>query len=84
MKHSLLTVCHDLTCRKDCAKCETYQCAGCNGVFIKGWTDEEAIAEMKVNGFDVLPADELVCVCDDCYKTLMGWVQQPRKEKGGK
>jgi len=47
----------------------TYKCEECNGVFEFGWTDEEAVAEMKNNGFD---AYDCAVVCDGCYRNIMG------------
>ncbi len=46
-------------------KSNEYQCEGCGGVFEKGWSDEEAKAEMKENGFDIFPVDDMVCVCKE-------------------
>lgn len=53
-------------------KTNEYQCDDCGGIFKKGWTDEEAKAEMKNNGFDAFPLSEMVKVCDDCYNKIMG------------
>ena len=45
-----------------------YKCAECGGVFDKGWTDQEAAAELKANfGSSFTPAGCDV-VCDDCYE----------------
>jgi len=48
-----------------------YQCAECGGIFEKGWTDEEAKAEMTTNGFNVCPEETMCIVCDDCYNKIM-------------
>ncbi len=47
---------------------DTYTCEQCNGVFGKGWSDEDARDEQTKNGFD-----DFACaiVCDDCYKKIM-------------
>lgn len=45
---------------------ETYTCAVCEGVFAKGWSDEEAKGEFKDN-FEGFDTDETELVCDDCY-----------------
>jgi epoxyqueuosine reductase QueG len=37
----------------------------CGGIFEKGLTDEEAIAEAESKGLNVSDCD---LVCDDCYK----------------
>lgn len=55
-------------------KANEYQCEICLGVFVKGWSDEEAQAEYE----QLFPkhvaakADKGV-VCDDCYKKLVAW-----------
>jgi len=45
---------------------QTYVCAICNQAFIKGWSDEEAIAELE-NDFVGFSLDQCKIVCDDCY-----------------
>jgi hypothetical protein len=56
---------------------ETYQCANCDGVFIKDWSDEEAQAEYEENFPMTSQTDEPAVVCDDCYKAMIAW-QPPR------
>src|SRR6266567_9337423 len=53
---------------------QTYTCAQCDQTFIKGWSDDEAIAELKSShpGFDI---DDCKMICDDCYK------QRPKSYK---
>src|SRR6266567_841058 len=53
---------------------QTYTCAQCDQTFIKGWSDGEAIAELKSSypGFDI---DDCKMICDDCYK------QRPKSYK---
>ena len=48
----------------------TFTCAICNGEFEKGWSEEEAEAELSKNfpGFNKEECDQ---VCDDCYKKFM-------------
>lgn len=46
----------------------TYTCAQCNGVFERGWTDEEAKAEQAENGWQ---DEDCAMVCDDCYKAII-------------
>lgn len=48
-----------------------YRCAECRGVFNKGRSDEEAMAEAESNGFGGVPAQEMVVVCDDCYNHIV-------------
>ena len=51
----------------------TYNCAACGGTFNRvdddTWSDDEAAAEAKANGFAGEPCD---IVCDDCYHKMMG------------
>jgi hypothetical protein len=49
---------------------DQYKCAMCDGVFIKGWSDEEAAAELKAT-FNVSP-NECDLVCNDCYERIKG------------
>lgn len=44
-----------------------YQCAHCQNVYTKGWTDEEAAAESGA-AFGITSGD---IVCDDCYNQYM-------------
>src|SRR5947209_5525203 len=46
-----------------------YQCAMCEGVFAKDWTDEEAKAEYD-EYFPNVHDDLTVTVCDDCYNRI--------------
>lgn len=46
-----------------------YQCEQCEGVFAKGWTDEEAWAE-TATVFPGLTEPDSAIVCDDCFKVL--------------
>ena len=43
-----------------------YQCALCKGVFEKGWSDEEVMAESHELWGD-FPSEELAVICDDCF-----------------
>ena len=47
---------------------EQYRCEMCNGVFEFDWSDDEARAEAKKNGF-YIPG--CAVVCDDCYNEVM-------------
>jgi hypothetical protein len=46
-----------------------YRCEVCEGVFDKGWSDEEASAELAET-FQGFSEDECGMVCDDCYKAM--------------
>ena len=48
---------------------DQYRCAACGGVFEKGWTDEEAQAEMQ-NNWGAVPKQEQVLVCDVCHERM--------------
>ena len=52
---------------------ETYECGSCHGTFDKGWSDQEAEAEMAENYPDGLDADDREIICDDCYNQFMKW-----------
>lgn len=47
-----------------------FRCAICGGVFTKGWSEEEAIAEMK-RDFPNFDLEQCDVVCDDCYRDIM-------------
>ena len=49
----------------------TSQCGACNGVFDKGWSDDDAVREWRENFPGLEPEDQAV-VCDDCYRKMMG------------
>jgi hypothetical protein len=48
-------------------KSNEFRCFICKEVFEKGFTDEEALAELNANHPGMSP-DECDLVCDDCYK----------------
>ena len=47
----------------------TFQCAMCKGVFEKGQSEEEALAELKQH-FGDIPPEECGMVCDDCWQKI--------------
>lgn len=49
---------------------DTFTCAMCKGTYEKGWSDEEAEAELGET-FEGFTPDECEVVCDDCYKEIM-------------
>jgi hypothetical protein len=57
---------------------DEYRCEGCGGVFKKGWSDEEALAELKEVWGDI-PVSECGVICDDCNQLFMAWMAQQRK-----
>jgi hypothetical protein len=54
----------------------SYTCQHCKGVFESGWSDDEALKEMKENFGPDLAKDDCVIVCDDCYNAIMGWAKE--------
>jgi hypothetical protein len=50
-------------------KSNQFICQECNGIFDKGWTDEEAQAEAK-ELFPRFSTAIMALVCDDCFKTI--------------
>jgi Fe2+ or Zn2+ uptake regulation protein len=52
-----------------------YKCAHCGGIFEKGRTDEEAMAEQKED-LPGVPLSECDLVCDDCYKQFYKEIQK--------
>lgn len=51
-------------------KANEFRCAICGGVFTKGWSEEEAIAEMKKDFPDFI-LEQCDVICDDCYREIM-------------
>jgi len=49
-----------------------FWCARCRREFISEWSEEEARAEQKLNGFADM---ECAQICDDCYKAFMDWAR---------
>ncbi len=46
-----------------------YKCEICGGVFVEGWSKEEAQAEYLANfGKEIVENDEGHVVCDTCFK----------------
>lgn len=50
-------------------KSNEYQCVYCHGIFEKGWSDEEAKAELDET-FPGITVEECGLVCDDCWKEM--------------
>jgi len=54
---------------------ELYTCENCNGVFEKGWTDDEAEAEAGLLWTDEeMEIEGRALVCDDCFQQMLSWV----------
>ena len=50
-----------------------FTCAKCNETFAKGWSDKEAMEELKDAPHNI-PADELSVLCDDCFDEFQQWL----------
>lgn len=50
-----------------------YQCAMCKGIFEKGWDESAALKEAEeAFGKPVVKwNDDVLIVCDDCYKEIL-------------
>ena len=49
-----------------------YKCAECNGIFVRGITEEETREQYKKEfPNETFNADTCVLICDDCYQDLM-------------
>lgn len=53
---------------------KTFTCVICHETFDKGWSDEEAKAELD-DAFPTLNEGDCDLVCDDCYKQLPEWMK---------
>jgi hypothetical protein len=51
----------------------TYKCASCQGVFEKGWSDEEAAKEYENEFGQSINDEETELICDDCYDKFKNW-----------
>ena len=60
-----------------------YTCASCGGIFNKGRSDAEAIAEYRARLPEVPPDEPTEMVCDDCYQRFMAWLKAHPKERSG-
>ncbi len=49
---------------------QKYKCVICLEEFEAGWTDKEAIAEMKENFGESVSKEDCEVVCDDCFKKM--------------
>lgn len=56
---------------------DKFTCAACGGEFESAWTEEEAEAEAAVHGFDVVPLEDRVLVCDECFPQIMEFNNHP-------
>jgi len=57
-----------------------YTCEKCQGTFIKGWSDEEAKAELDRN-FPGMEIENCAMICDDCYVVPMSFEQIKAKAR---
>ena len=45
---------------------KTFTCDCCGHIYLKGWTEEEAMSEFEHNFPDTSPSDTDFTVCDEC------------------
>lgn len=50
----------------------TFKCSMCGETFQSGWTDEEALAEMRTQWGELKP-DERQIVCSECHEKILKW-----------
>ena len=50
-----------------------YKCAKCGGIFQNDWSEKGALLEQSEN-FPGVGVEDCEVVCDDCYKLLMGTI----------
>lgn len=64
-------------------KDKEFQCAVCDGVFTKSWSDEEAMQEFIAQFGGEYPGgdDALVVVCESCSKKMDAWLEEKNREK---
>ena len=55
---------------------ETYVCALCGETFVKGWSDEEAAAELAATFGPEMPIEACGLVCDDCDRVLRARLEE--------
>ena len=60
-------------------KADEFKCQHCGGVFVKGWSDEEAEAEFAEQ-FPHRQDEPRGAVCDDCYNMFVGYRTAERSE----
>jgi hydrogenase maturation factor HypF (carbamoyltransferase family) len=58
---------------------DAYVCEYCGRAYLKGRTDEEAMAEALELFGDALGVDPAV-ICDDCHKQFMRWAEELEKK----
>ena len=54
---------------KDFGEPEAFRCDKCKRVFPKGWSDEDALAEMRER-FPGMEASDFTILCDSCNEKL--------------
>lgn len=52
-----------------------FRCADCGEVFIKGWSDEEALIEAIMEFPNMALNEPLVAVCSDCYERILRFIE---------
>ena len=53
---------------------DAYICAACGKPSVKGWSDEEAMAEAEAR-LNIEPGESLEIVCDPCSEKIIAWAR---------
>lgn len=60
----------------------TFVCAMCEETFLKGWSDDEAMAEFKRNYPGPAMKQEYAILCDECHEEFREWFEKNYKSGG--
>ncbi len=55
-----------------------FTCVMCGGIFRKGWTEADAVAEFNEN-FPGVAVERAALTCNECYKIIMERIDAQRK-----
>ena len=55
-----------------------YKCAMCGGVFQGDVSTEDSLAEVKANGWEHVPKEQMDVICEDCYQKMVA-ARPPRR-----
>jgi hypothetical protein len=59
-----------------------YECGICHEIYIKGWSDKDALCEAVDNfGFEEFNKGDNVIICDDCYEQIKPFIPEFNIEK---
>lgn len=55
-----------------------YRCAKCGGIFQGDVSTEESLEEVKANGWEHIPKEQMDVICEDCYQKMVA-ARSPRE-----